>query len=242
MQPSTLNSDGLTGAAPSVLQCGLCHRQHDGAGGLLPSRLCVPSIVECGREDCAAVMEQILADQRAYLLRVKARQRDVGSKRKAGKAVRGASRPATFRSSCAPAEARNPLPVEREVEADLPHKERQAAFVAEGKGENDNEKMLELLFVGFNPADGSRRSRGRWIAADDLIHKEFINTPHSRASELRGSKTHVAHALVSRWRLEIDQCSDGAVTGHVAGASCYSVCFLEHSKRLERERAKAVNS
>jgi len=122
----------------------------------------------------------------------------------------------------------------------LNHSEQQAAFVAEGRGEDDGERMLELLFApsaaglgdGFDVSDPARVSRGRWVRADDLIHVHRINTPHSRASELRGgTKTHRGHPLVLQFNLEIDQMMIG-------GFSCYSVCFKEHSERLKREKLR----
>jgi hypothetical protein len=42
----------------TILQCGVCLRQHDGAGNLLPLRFCVPEDQVCGRPDCAEVAER----------------------------------------------------------------------------------------------------------------------------------------------------------------------------------------
>ena len=122
------------------------------------------------------------------------------------------------------------------VEQALSHKDRQRDFVAKGKGDNDNERMLELLFDGFYSTDPTRTSRGRWISKEDLIFKHGILTPNSRASELRGSESHIPHPLVEQFRLEIDNSSNAEVTGHAGGVSCYSVCFIENSVRLEVER------
>jgi hypothetical protein len=117
----------------------------------------------------------------------------------------------------------------------LSHKERQREWVGQGKGDGDNERMMELLCQGFDLFDATRSARGKWISKQDFIFEHKILTPNSRASELRGSETHPGHPLVNEYRLEIDQCSDEEITGQ--SGSCYSVCFVEHSLRLARERA-----
>lgn len=132
----------------------------------------------------------------------------------------------------------------RPASAEPTHQERQRLFAAEGKGDNQNELMLDLLLKevhpefprGFDMAAVPRVGRGGWISKAELIHEHFIDTPNSRASELRGSETHPGHVLVNRWQLEIDNSSDGSVTGQPGGVSCYSVCFREHSYRIARER------
>ena len=59
----------------TTYQCEQCNRQHDGAGGLILMRWCVPQLMACGREDCgqaAAVQRQRAAarDQERHARRV----------------------------------------------------------------------------------------------------------------------------------------------------------------------------
>lgn len=51
----------------SILQCGMCHRQHDGAGEVLPFQYSfkVPQIVACGRADCGDVVATMLEKELA---------------------------------------------------------------------------------------------------------------------------------------------------------------------------------
>lgn len=256
-----------------ILQCGLCHRQHDGAGAVLKFVPCVPALMPCGLPDCAAIVERFLADEKAKRARrmvARAERREGKQECRSAKAERcephGLHRKAeTFERP----PVRMPHPSDRDlpepsalagngdpdgvaipeprpltqgidlppVVSELPHKERQRDFVAQGKGDGDNERMMELLCDGFDLFDAARVARGPWISKQDFIYKHHIATPNSRASELRGSETHVGHPLVNEYRLEIDQSSDKEITKQEG--SCYSVCFVEHSIRLARERAAA---
>lgn len=51
----------------TILQCGMCHRQHDGQGEVLPFQYSfkVPQIVACGRADCADCVSANLERERA---------------------------------------------------------------------------------------------------------------------------------------------------------------------------------
>lgn len=125
----------------------------------------------------------------------------------------------------------------RNAPESMAHKDQQSDWVSSGRGGNQNERMLEILWDGFVPQDPARLSRGRWVADAELIYQHRIGKPHSRAAELRGrTVTHESHPLVKLWRLDVDQSSDASVTG-IAG-SAYSICFIEHSERLRREREK----
>ncbi len=261
-QPATSNQQP---AADAVRQCGSCLRLHDGQRNIRPPKLVLDAFTEsCGREDCEAVRRAIWEEQRVRTEAMKkkawqpiydrrAARRENCEDRKTARGDGGSAtgnRPTGRDGGHRPAatgarmpyadddrEFQNPAAAERQLRpTDLPHRERQAAFVASGAAESDNERMLELLWRDFIPEDKERRSRGVWISTQELIHRHKINTPHSRASQLRGSETLVPHPLVVKWRLDIDQCSDPAVTGQTG--SCYSVCFVERSERLRRERAR----
>lgn len=109
------------------------------------------------------------------------------------------------------------------------HAQNQAAFVAEGAGDTDNEILLNLLRRGFNENDPTRSSRGQWISTADLIFVHRIQTVHSRASQLRGSDSLKMHPFIAQYRLDVDSYK-------VNGKWGYSLCFIENSERLKRER------
>jgi hypothetical protein len=118
--------------------------------------------------------------------------------------------------------------------------ENQLAYSTMGVGDSDCEKMLTLLFEKFdvidpNRADSERASRGRWIPRSELVHTHGIETPNSRASQLRGCDTIRSHPLVKRHRLDVD-------TKFLNGEWHYSICFIEHSERLAREQMKEDES
>ncbi len=208
----------------TILQCGKCLRQHDGAGVLRRFVPGVPELVDCGRDDCAAVAEQNrLDDAGRQQRRVQRRQARRDVSRHPSRDTRHAIHPA-----CPP---ERPLPRRSVMGPDLPHAEQQRQFVASGAGNSDCEKMLGLLWEGFRADDPDRQARGPWITSHDLKFQHHIETPNSRASQLRGADSYPAHPLVRKHRLDVD-------CAVVAGKWSYSICFVEHSERLARERAK----
>ena len=116
----------------TILQCGLCHRQHDGAGGLFDFRPCVPELAACGRADCAAVVEIILQQERQRRERRQPRRHP----------------PSAIRhppASASPArECRVPHPSDRDLPEASPGLS-EAEFVASGKAETADKKLQEFF-------------------------------------------------------------------------------------------------
>jgi len=211
-QLSTLNSQ-------LIQQCARCGRQHDGSGQVRRFVACVPQMADCGLPDCADVVERNRQEDAG---RQERRQARCGKPRHSSLVTRHQGHPAC---------PEPPLPRRSVTGPDLNHKDQQRQFVSSGAGSSDCEKMLELLWVGFQAYDPARQSRGEWISSHDLKFVHHIETPNSRASQLRGAESYEPHPLVSKHRLDID-------CAVVDGKWSYSVCFIERSERLARERKK----
>jgi hypothetical protein len=192
---------------------------------------------DCGRRDCE---EQVQRNKSAEAARTAKRvewRRTHGS-RGPRRGSQASARPVrsfsgAVRSSCPP-------DTEPMQPSGLSHQEEQRRFMAAGDGDNDCEQMIEILFAGgdprraqdadfFRPEDPARQSIGKWVSRQDLVHKYGIETPNSRASQLRGCDSYDPHPLVKRFRLDID-------SAKVDGEWSYRVCFIEHSERLKREQ------
>ena len=165
----------FTADVATVRQCGLCHRQHDGAGGLLAFRACVPELVACGRPDCAAVVARILADEQARRAARVARAEHRMARTSGGRPASG------FRSSCRPEDARSPVKDSVDsTEPALAPGERQAQFVASGKADSANGRLLEFFEHALRSAQTDR-----WFARTalkEICGNDYVN---NRVDDLR---------------------------------------------------------
>lgn len=198
--------------AATIYQCPDCLRLYaDGIWKPFPFRAFVPESRACGANDCAAMAADLQQAERDRMARRRRQARPIPPPKR---------------------ECRQPWK-ENDEDTRRPqgfsHAQEQSRFVAEGDGTSDCEKMLELLFgppdTGFRPDDPTRTSRGPWISSHDLKYTHGIETPNSRASQLRGSATLDSHPLVKQFDLDIDCRRNPAE---------YSVCFKEHSGRRAR--------
>jgi hypothetical protein len=227
-----------------IFQCPECLRCFTSEGFVShPLRAFVPALQACGAADCGGVQAAWREAQRAKEAANALRLKQWRDKRARGS--KGEVRDA--RPSCDRGGVWSPVKeneddlrrVDAPAVADLgtcalSHAAEQARFVANGDGVSDCERMLEILFGdpdkgGFRVDDETRTSRGPWVSSHDLKYKHRIETPNSRASQLRGSGTLEAHPIVQRWRLDID-CRRNPAR--------YSVCFCEHSERLAAENQR----
>ena len=133
----------------TIFQCGLCHRQHDGTGGLLAFRPCVPELRACGQVDCA---ECVSATLEREAVRRRARQARRNS-------FVAPPRP-PLRSSCPPERdfeaAVFESPAEKSAFALAPEREKEALL--------EYPPLLELLhdFLGV-------KNFGQWFLNFDLV-------------------------------------------------------------------------
>ena len=216
-------------SSEAIFQCGVCLRYFI-AGELVALSIGdqaaaaragqITPLDGCGLADCADLKAARLEREKAHLQRFQ----------------RGGKKDCrTVAPKSAPPSRAARLPYKEndsEPENVRSHAENQTAFVAEGGGDTNCERLLELLWQGFDVNDPTRTSRGVWISDDDFIYRHRIKNVHSRASQLRGSETLTPHPLVKQHRLDID-------TKKMGDFWHYSVCFIEASERLARERDKA---
>jgi len=232
----------------SIIQCDKCRRY---VAGDSVFNFLAPSSAEyeafkaaeypqgdCGRADCADHVQRNKSAEVAKTAKRVEWRRTHGSRGPKRGASRAPARP--VRSFTGPVRSSCPADTEPLEPAGLSHQDEQRRFAAAGDGDNDCERMIEILFAGgdprvakdtdfFRPEDPERRSIGKWVSRQDLVHLHGIETPNSRASQLRGCKSYDPHPLVRRFRLDID-------TDKVDGEWSYRVCFIEHSERLNREQ------
>ncbi len=225
----------------SILQCGLCHRQHDGAGALRPFRVCIPALAPCGRDDCDEVVASILLKESARLERRIERRSQFHTH--GGKPVgRSGNRRAESgeRRFETQRECRSPLPPETERDfvsevggqgsevsgaqaVDAPNLlspgARQDDYQASGAADSANERLKQFLMAPQN--------RGLWFSTKVLMaiakSSVYIN---NRAVDLRKELVELG--------LYLDQCnlseSDGGPkTSH------YRLCKIEEALSLSAE-------
>ena len=225
-------------AAQTIHQCTVCLRYfEDGqvktAGDLLRQFGTLANCLEqfiCGRHDCATVCrahQQADVERRQRRIARRSAKADGNTEARFVRSPYAADEEREFRDIAA-----NEPPGVADPHPQLAHGDEQARFSAEGDGVTDCNKMLDLLLKNFDANDSSRVSRGRWISNQDLIYVHKIPNAHSRASQLRGSETLPKHPFIEHHRLDVD-------TKWLAGGWHYSICFLEHSERLKREREKS---
>ena len=219
----------------SILQCGLCHRQHDGAGALRPFRVCIPSLAPCGRDDCDEVVASILLKESARRERRIERRSQFHTH--GGKPVQGTARRES-RPTGPARECRSPLPPEDDdrpamvMEAArgdsrptgeaanlLSPGARQEGYEASGAADSANERLKQFLMAPQN--------RGLWFSTKVLMaiakSSVYIN---NRAVDLRKELVELG--------LYLDQCnlaeSDGGPkTSH------YRLCKIEEALSLSAE-------
>jgi hypothetical protein len=202
-----------------ILQCGLCHRQHDGAGKLLPFRACLPVLQECGRGDCAEVVAHLLAVERQ-------RRQERFDRIQAARPVlaHGHQKQRQFSSRCDKSEARQPfkeddreMMVAPSVVVTPPLS--QAEYVASGQADSQNAKLLEFLSLPKN--------FNQWIKSTFLEELSGATRMNNRAVDLRPTFIARGHYL--------DNCMK-TDAGTERKASYYRVCNIEEALSLTTEQ------
>ncbi len=218
----------------TIWQCEKCLRYFDAAMTMIETKPpgVVPDSFRCAEPDCGDEAAKLLAQE--ALAAANRRQRKIDRRHAVnthgGRPVREARLP--YSEDVREWQGANahepPVAAGR---PQLAHADEQSRFSAEGDGVTDCNKMLAILAKKFNVADLSRTARGEWISNHALIYDYKIPNAHSRASQLRGSETLEQHPFIASHRLDVD-------TKWLAGGWHYSLCFIEHSERLKRERDK----
>lgn len=115
----------------------------------------------------------------------------------------------------------------------LPHAEQVRAFATSAIAAAQNERMLELLRMGFD--EGCPQVPGRWVS-NGLLQEEGIGRPASRASDLRGTEHREPHAFVKRYGLDVDCSRIVNESGNDKEHYAYRLCLKGVSTRLQREQ------
>lgn len=181
-------------SSETIYQCQRCLRQHDGRGGLLALRFCVPSLVACGRGDC----EEAVAEQSR---RAKARKEELVNRRERKertdcKAGGNMSSPESRSTRCvAERPVRLPYADDESGFGNEPVQSprskvqgpvvaralSQSDFVASGKANSANEKLLE--FFEHTIRSGQV---GNWFSRKflkEVCGNDYIN---NRVDDVRG--------------------------------------------------------
>lgn len=212
----------------SILQCGMCHRQHDGQGGIVPNNnFCVPVIQSCGRVDCAGIVQENLEFEAQ-----RRRRRIANCELRIANGKAAAGRQQALRQQ---------RPTERAVtdrrysESVLPPSDRLDAREAAGQAKDvsavdyetsANGRLLEFFQQPEN--------FGKWFAA------KFLEDDIGRTSGRMNNRAIWLRAQFRPMGLELDQhaCPPGA---ELPAGSYYRVCRIEDALRLSAvEKARLI--
>lgn len=227
----------MNGDAPEVFSCPNCERLYDANGAVLSPRLCVPVSKACGQNDCEEVrkekadMAQVIRQSRQEVLTQREAQRKHCSSPNADKMHQR-------RARALGGECHRGMPPEREdCERDgstLNQAEQQTRYANGDHAKSENERMLAELLRTFDLNDPTRTARSRWVSNKEWWDDFRIERPNSRASQLNGSRTIEPHPIIKMHRLRVDQRTRPG-NGNVIERS---LCYIEHSLFLARERRK----
>lgn len=153
-------------ATETIWQCSKCLRQHDGAGNVRAAFVsCVPQIGDCMLEDCEAVAARNRqADEERHQRRLERRKR-----------IKEWHRSSPHARFVPPAEARSPLPPERDEVYGEPVEASQDAFESSGAAKTQDEILIKFFsdpathgkmfpMVYLEEISGARRMNNRAIA------------------------------------------------------------------------------
>lgn len=221
----------------------------------------IPELGVCGLPECGALKLKLAEEERAIDRAGQAKVVDFWKRKRAARSIKkeecrrkkrraGSSQPAVLAggdhadgwSSCPPErESFYQVPaavhsgtVVRPMES-LPHEDQVRAFAGSANAAAQNERMLELLRVGFD--EGRPQVPGPWVSRAVLV-REGIGVPSSRASDLRGTDQNEPHVFVARYGLDVDCSRIENHSGNDKEYYAYRLCLRSASTRLEREHRR----
>ncbi len=209
----------------TILQCGMCHRQHDGRGELRAFKVCCPEIAACGRADCGAIVERILSEEAA--------------KRKA----QGGRRKAEVKTDCKPVRQRSHAPQRaaapaRVCDSQLPASDRndyeQMAFTNPAADKSvsalDFETSANVRLLEFF---GWPENFNRWFSA------KYLEDEVGRTSGRMNNRAIWLRAKLNPRGFELDQsaCPEGE---NLPNGSYYRICGIADSVRLSDEEKQLL--
>lgn len=226
----------MTTDAPEVFQCPACERQYAASGDwVIPPRICVPVMRDCGAEDCDAVK---LANAERLVAARQSRREGLAQRRAQRKGCSKGRPSQMHQRSSEAAQCHRGMPPERddaEVNgSDLSHAEQQAEFASGQEATTQNEAMLAELLKTFDLHDPTRTARSRWVTNKEWQERFGITRPNSRASQLNGSDTLEQHPIIKMHRLFVDS----RIMPGTAQVWERSLCYVEHSLFRARDRRK----
>lgn len=226
-----------TDAPDEVFQCPACERWFAGSGDWLSRRLCVPVMRDCGAQDCEMVA--VAKAQRIATIR-QSHQEGLAQRRALRKGCsKGRPKQMHQRSNETDVtQCHRGMPPERDYAevngSALSHKEQQVEFANGHEATPQNQLMLGELLKTFDLHDPTRTARSRWVTNKEWQERFGITRPNSRASQLNGSDTLEQHPIIKMHRLFLDS----RIMPGTAQVWERSLCYVEHSLFLARERRK----
>lgn len=217
--------------APEIFQCPNCQRQFTPEGFIRP-RMCVPIVQRCYQPDCAHEQQQLANRRIAIALEMRERMAQGRARRLRQREQRQMHRRQTTTQA---AECHRGMPPEQDDMMHQSHAEQQAEFANSLEARTQNEAMLGELLKTFDLHDATRTARSRWITNKEWHERFGITRPNSRASQLNGADTLEPHPVIKMHRLYVDS----RIQLGTSQVWERSLCYVEHSLALSRERKKS---